>query len=77
MPAGEPAGVLSGGQQKLLEIVDQMEQSASQPNPMQELQTAAMQADVENKQANTMLTVAKAQTEQVRPIELGLRAGGA
>jgi len=68
--------------QKLLDIVDEMEKQASQPNPMQEMQMRGMQAEVANAEAEvgktraeTALTAAKAQTEQVRPMVEGLKAG--
>lgn len=60
---------------KLLEIIEQQKQGASQPNPMQELAMADAQAKVEETQSKTMLNMARAGTEQVRPIEMGVRAG--
>ena len=61
--------------QKLLEIIDQMGQASQQPNPLQELEVAEKQAEVENTQANTMLTVAKTQTEGLKPLEMGFKTG--
>lgn len=63
--------------QKLIDILDEAQQSASQPNPMQELALAAEQAKVEETQSKAMLNVARAQTEGMKPLEMGLRAGAA
>lgn len=62
--------------QKIIEILDEAEkQAAQQPNPLAQLQLADGQAKVENTQADTMLKVAKARTESVKPIIEGLKAG--
>jgi hypothetical protein len=65
---------------KLLEIIDQMEKQAAAPNPAQDLQlqagqaqVAVKQADVGKTQAETALTMARARAEQAQAIAAGLQ----
>lgn len=58
--------------QKLLEVLE--EQKQAPPNPMQEVALASEQAKVEETQSKAALNMAKAQTESVKPMEMGIRA---
>lgn len=60
---------------KLREILEEMQQQAAQPNPMQETALAAEQAKVDETKSKTMLNVAKAQVESAKPAIEGLKAG--
>jgi hypothetical protein len=67
--------------QKLLEIIEQQKQA---PNPMQELELKGAQAKIAGEEAKvgetqskTMLNVAKAQSEQARPMIESFKAGQA
>jgi hypothetical protein len=74
--------------QELLDIAEEMvaaqEQAKTQPNPMQEIQMRAAQAQVAGEEAKvgetqskTMLNVAKAQSEQTGPLIESFKAGQA
>lgn len=61
--------------QKLLDILDEAEQGAQAPNPMQELAVAGEEAKVGKVQAETALIAAKAQNEQIAPQMQAMQAG--
>jgi hypothetical protein len=60
--------------QKLLDVLEEQKQGQQQPNPMQEIAMAGEQAKVEETQSKAALNMAKAQTESVKPMEMGLKA---
>lgn len=51
--------------EKLLQMMDEREQMAQQPNPMQELQVRGAQADIMGKEAKASHTMAQAQKTQI------------
>jgi hypothetical protein len=67
--------------QKMLELIDQMQQQAAQPNPMaeqmQQIQVAGAQAAVAETESKAALNAAKAQTEAAKPMMEGFKAGAA
>jgi hypothetical protein len=63
--------------QKLLDLIEEQKRGQQQPNQMQQLQLAGTEAQVRKTTAEAALTEAKAQTESIKPMEMGLKAGAA
>jgi hypothetical protein len=57
---------------KLLQMVDQMEKQAAQPNPANDLAMQEKQANVVSKQAGAVKDQAEAQLATARAIALGM-----
>jgi hypothetical protein len=60
---------------KLLDIIEEMKKQAQQPNPMQEIQVAGAQAEVQKTQSEAALNMAKAEETQAKPYIEALKAG--
>jgi hypothetical protein len=61
--------------QKLIEIVEKMKEAAAQPNPMQEIAVQGEAAKVDETKSKTMLNVARAHVEGIKPMMEGAKLG--